>query len=58
VNPFLRKLMAALSLFVGLMTMLVWSHWADSTFGHLAIGLVLTIGGVALAVQALHDSAP
>ena len=37
---------------------IIYFHWADSTLGHLAIGLVLTIGGVALAVQALRDSAP
>ena len=54
----MRKGLAALSLFLGLMLMLVWHHWADSTLGHLAIGLVLTIGGVVLAVQALRDSAP
>ncbi|MDP6364168.1 MAG: hypothetical protein QF519_04695 [Candidatus Poseidoniia archaeon] len=57
-NPFLRKLMAALSLFVGLMTMLVWYHWADSTLSLLFAGLTMTLGGVVLAVQALHDSAP
>lgn len=53
-----RKLLAALSLFLGLMTMLVWFHWADSTLLHLLAGLALTLGGVALAVQALRDSAP
>ena len=54
----LRKGLATLSLFLGLMLMLVWHHWADSTLVHLTIGLMLTIGGVALAVQALRDSAP
>lgn len=55
---FLRKLLAALSLFLGLMTMLVWSHWADRTPLLLAVGLAMTLGGVVLAVQALRDSAP
>ena len=54
----LSKGLAALSLFLGLMLMLVWSHWADSTLPLLAVGLVLTLGGVVLAVQALRDSAP
>ena len=56
-NLFLRKLLAALSLFLGLMTMLVWSHWADGTLRLLAAGLAMTLGGVVLAVQALRDSA-
>ena len=54
----MRKGLAALSLFLGLMLMLVWHHWADSTLPLLAVGLALTLGGVVLAVQALHDSAP
>ena len=54
----LRKGLAALSLFLGLMLMLVWHHWAESTLVHLAVGLALTLGGVVLAVQTLRDSAP
>ena len=54
----LRKGLAALSLFLGLMLMLVWHHWAYSTLPLLAVGLALTLGGVVLAVLALRDSAP
>ena len=54
----LRKGLAALSLFLGLMLMLVWSHLADGPLPLLAVGLSLTLGGVVLAVQALRDSAP
>ena len=54
----LRKGLAALSLFLGLMLMLVWDKWAESTLPLLAVGLALTIGGVTLAVLALRDSAP
>ena len=54
----LRKGLAALSLFLGLMLMLVWSHLADGPLPLLAVGLALTIGGVTLAVLALRDSAP
>ena len=54
----MRKGLAALSLFLGLMLMLVWSHLADGSLPLLAVGLALTIGGVTLAVLALRDSAP
>ena len=54
----LRKGLAALSLFLGLMLMLVWSHLAEGPLPLLAVGLALTLGGVVLAVLALRDSAP
>ena len=54
----LRKGLAALSLFLGLMLMLVWSHLAEDPLHLLAVGLALTLGGVVLAVLALRDSAP